>query len=36
VLVGELLARLVPDLLGIEQDAVQVEDDGCDHRAAYD
>ena len=32
-LAGELLAHLVPDLLGIQQEAVEVEDDGVDHRA---
>jgi hypothetical protein len=31
---GELLARFVPDLLGVEQDAVEVEDDRGDHSAA--
>ena len=33
-LAGELLAHLVPDLLGVEQDAVEVEDDGVDHAIA--
>ena len=32
-LLGELLAGLVPDLLGVEQDAVEVEDDRFDHSA---
>ena len=27
----ELLADVVPDLLGVEQDAVEVEDDRLDH-----
>jgi hypothetical protein len=31
-LFGELLAGLVPDLLGVEQEAVQVEDDALNHR----
>ena len=30
-LARELLAHLVPDLLGVEQDAVEVEDDRLDH-----
>ena len=32
-LAGELLAYLVPDLLGVEKHAVEVEDDGLDHTA---
>ena len=32
-LLGELLAGLVPHLLGVEQDAVEVEDDRLDHSA---
>ena len=31
-LADEPLAHLVPDLLGVEQQAVEVEDDGLDHR----
>ena len=31
---GQLLARLIPDLFRVEQHAVEVEDDGLDHRAA--
>ena len=34
-LVLELLAGAVPDLLRVDQDAVEVEDDGFDHSAAY-
>ena len=30
-LADELLARRVPDLLGVDQDSVEVEDDGVDH-----
>jgi hypothetical protein len=33
-LLRQLLARAVPDLLGVEQHAVEVEDDGVDHSAA--
>jgi len=33
-LADELLADCVPDVLGVEQDAVQVEDDRPDHRLA--
>ena len=33
-LLGELLAGLVPDLLGVEQQAVEIEDDRLDHSAA--
>jgi len=29
-LADELLARRVPDLLGVDQDSVEVEDDGVD------
>src|SRR5207302_537390 len=32
-LARELLADLVPELLGVEEDAVEVEDDGLDHTA---
>ena len=32
---AELLAHLVPDLLGVDQHAVQVEDDRLDHAARY-
>ena len=28
---GDLAPRLVPQLLGVEQDAVEIEDDGLDH-----
>jgi hypothetical protein len=30
-LFGELPTRLVPELLGVEQDTVEIEDDGIDH-----
>ena len=33
-LLRELLAGGIPDLLRVEQDAVEVEDDGLDHKAA--
>ena len=33
-LARELFAHLVPDVLGLEQDAVEVEHDGLDHSAA--
>jgi hypothetical protein len=33
-LLGELLAGVVPNLLRVEQHAVEVEDDRVDHRAA--
>ena len=32
-LAGELLAHVVPDLLAVDDDAVEVEDDGVDHAA---
>ena len=34
-LVRELLAHLVPDLLGVDEHAVEVEDDGVDHSGWY-
>ncbi len=34
-LADELLARPVPDLLGVDQDSVEVEDDGVDHSDTY-
>ena len=32
-LLGELLANLVPDVFGVDQDPVEVEDDGFDHES---
>ncbi len=33
-LLGQLLPDLVPDVLGVDHDAVEVEDDRFDHSAA--
>jgi hypothetical protein len=33
--VGQRLADLVPHLLGFDQEAVEIEDDGLDHAGTY-
>ena len=35
VLMGDFLARRRPDLLGVDENAIEVEDDRCDHAACW-